>query len=66
MLCAVDEVAVDLFLSQRIKFTEIAHLVEQILEQHQNIAHPTLEDIKMADNWARDEVLNIVKSRKPC
>ena len=53
VLCAADEVAVELFLSQRIKFTDIASLVEQALEQHQAIAHPTLEEIVAADEWAR-------------
>ena len=60
VLCAADEVAVDLFLSQRIKFTDIAHLVEQTLEQHQSIAHPTLEEIMAADDWARQKVLELI------
>ena len=59
VVCAADEVAVDLFLSQRIKFIDIAHLVEQALEQHQSIAHPTLEEIMMADAWAREKVLKL-------
>ena len=60
VLCAADEVAVDLFLSQGIKFTDIAHLVEQALEQHQNIAHPTLEEILAADSWARQKMLELI------
>jgi len=60
VLCAADEVAVDFFLSQRIKFTDIAHLVEQTLEQHQSIAHPTLEEIMAADSWARQKVLELI------
>jgi 1-deoxy-D-xylulose-5-phosphate reductoisomerase len=60
VLCAADEVAVDLFLSQRIKFTDIANLIQQVLEQHQSLAHPTLEEITVADTWARQKVLEIV------
>jgi len=56
-LCAADEVAVDFFLSQRIKFTDIAKLVEKTLEQHQSTAHPTIEEIMAADTWARQKVL---------
>ncbi len=57
VLCAADEVAVELFLSQRIKFVDIANLVEQTLEQHQAITHPTLDEIMMADTWARQKTL---------
>ncbi|MBI3930577.1 MAG: 1-deoxy-D-xylulose-5-phosphate reductoisomerase [Chloroflexi bacterium] len=57
VLCAADEVAVELFLSQRIKFSDIARLVEQILVEHNPIACPTLEEIMTADAWAREKVL---------
>lgn len=56
VLCGADEVAVELFLSERIKFTDIARLVEQALERHQAISHPTVEEILAADSWAREEV----------
>ena len=59
VLCAADEVVVELFLSQRIKFTDIAHLIEQVLEQHQAIAYPTLEEIMAADAWAREKVTQL-------
>ncbi len=59
VLCAADEIAVELFLSQRIKFTDIARLVEQILEEHEAIAHPTLEEIIAADAWARERVIQL-------
>ena len=36
-LCAADEVAVELFLKRAIKFTDIAALVEQIVQEHQTI-----------------------------
>ena len=53
-LCAADEVAVELFLNNRIKFTDIAEIVQKTLEQHQNITHPALEEILAADAWARE------------
>jgi 1-deoxy-D-xylulose-5-phosphate reductoisomerase len=54
--CAADEVAVALFLARRIKFTDIALMVERALERHQAVAHPTLDDIMAADGWAREQV----------
>jgi 1-deoxy-D-xylulose-5-phosphate reductoisomerase len=56
VLCAADEIAVELFLSKRIKFTDIARLVGQALAEHKSIAHPTLEEILAADNQAREKV----------
>jgi 1-deoxy-D-xylulose-5-phosphate reductoisomerase len=60
VLCAADEVAVELFLSQRIRFVDIASFTERVLEQHQAIAHPSLEEIMAAEAWARERVLKLV------
>jgi len=57
VLCGADEVAVELFLSHHIKFTDIARLVEPALEAHQATSHPTLEEILAADSWAREKVM---------
>ncbi|MFC1950253.1 1-deoxy-D-xylulose-5-phosphate reductoisomerase [Chloroflexota bacterium] len=66
VLCAADEVTVELFLSQRIKFVDIARLVEMVLEEHQVIAHPTLEEITVADTWARQKVIELASGDSPC
>jgi 1-deoxy-D-xylulose-5-phosphate reductoisomerase len=66
VLCGADEMAVDLFLRGRIGFLEIAHLIEQVLEKHQNINSPTLEDILEADNWARQQALRLMDGVKKC
>jgi len=66
VLCAADEVAVELFLSRRIKFTDIAKLVEQVLAQHQVVAQPTLDEIVAADAWAREKVLRLATGDNPC
>ena len=60
VLCAADEVAVELFLSQRINFIDIAGFIEQTLAQHQATAHPTIEEILAADAWAREKILKLV------
>ena len=66
VLCAADEVAVELFLSQRIKFVDIADIVDRALQQHQAIAHPTLEEIMAADAWARQRVMQHITGDNPC
>ncbi|MEE8194769.1 MAG: 1-deoxy-D-xylulose-5-phosphate reductoisomerase, partial [Dehalococcoidales bacterium] len=67
VLCAADEVAVELFLSQQIKFSGIARLIERVLEQHQPVAQPALEEITAADAWARDKALKLAQGDKyPC
>jgi 1-deoxy-D-xylulose-5-phosphate reductoisomerase len=54
VLCAADEVAVELFLNRKIGFTDIARIVQDTLEQHRNVSRPSLEDILAADEWARE------------
>ena len=61
VLCAADEIAVELFLSRLITFVDIARYVGETLEQHQAIASPGLDEIMAADAWARQKVLNLVK-----
>ena len=56
MLCAADEVAVDLFLQGKIGFLDIPKLVEKALGRHKAKDHPSLYDILAADAWAREEV----------
>ena len=59
VLCAADEVAVELFLAGRIGFTEIAGVIGRTLEQHRVIAQPTLEEIEAADAWGRETLLKM-------
>ena len=66
VLCAADEVAVELFLAERINFVDIANLIEKVLAQHQAINHPTVEEIMAADVWAREKVLLLAKGDNPC
>jgi 1-deoxy-D-xylulose-5-phosphate reductoisomerase len=66
VLCAADEVAVEHFLKKKLRFTEIARLVEQVLGQHQNIEHPGMEDILAADGWARGEAFKLADGVFQC
>ena len=53
VLNAANEEFVQAFLERRVSFTDIARYVEKILELHQSISQPTLDDILEADKWAR-------------
>jgi 1-deoxy-D-xylulose-5-phosphate reductoisomerase len=57
VLCAADEIAVQLFLEQRIAFPQIAEIIDKSISLHQNVNNPTLEEILSADEWARDTAL---------
>ncbi len=57
VLCAADELAVEMFLDRRIGFTDIPHLVEMVLEKHNNSQQPDIDDIMAADKWARETIL---------
>ncbi len=59
VLCAADEVAVDLFLQHRIGFLDIARVVEETIDRHHNMEQPSLEEIQVADSWAREAALQI-------
>jgi 1-deoxy-D-xylulose-5-phosphate reductoisomerase len=54
VLCAADEVAVQLFLDHEVGFTDISRIVQQALEQHRSADQPSLGEILAADNWARE------------
>jgi 1-deoxy-D-xylulose-5-phosphate reductoisomerase len=59
VLCAADEVAVDLFLNGRIGFLDIPRIISTTLEQHQSTSNPSLSDITQADYWAREQAHSI-------
>jgi 1-deoxy-D-xylulose-5-phosphate reductoisomerase len=62
VLSAADEVAVELFEDRHIGFLGIPRLVEKVLEGHDPIPHPNLEDIMSMDAWARDKARDLVSS----
>jgi len=63
VLNAADEVAVEFFLNGKIKFMEISQIIQDTLQNHEVILRPGIDDILLADRWARDRVLNRIKIR---
>ena len=59
VLCGADEAAVELFLEDKIRFTQIAISVEKVLSRHHGKEHPALDEILAADLWAREETQNV-------
>jgi 1-deoxy-D-xylulose-5-phosphate reductoisomerase len=62
VLNAANEVAVSYFLEKRMRFPQIWQTVEQVMNAHESIAHPGLDEILQADQWARAEAGRHVKS----
>lgn len=54
VLCGADEMAVQLFLSGRITFSEIPKVIENTLHNQNFKENPTLQEILKADEWARE------------
>jgi 1-deoxy-D-xylulose-5-phosphate reductoisomerase len=58
VLNAANEVAVRLFLEEKIPFTRITELVDAALQRHSVLADPGAEELLRADAWARNFVLS--------
>ncbi len=55
VLNAANEVAVEAFCNCRINFEQISQTVASVMDRHQPVAHPSLDEILSADAWARAE-----------
>jgi 1-deoxy-D-xylulose-5-phosphate reductoisomerase len=64
VLNAANEVAVSSFLEKRMRFPQIWQTVERVMNAHESIAHPGLDEILQADQWARAEAATHVESLK--
>ena len=61
---AANEIAVSAFLDRQVRFPEIWGIVEQVMNQHTPVAHPDLDAILGADQWARAQAQGCVESAK--
>jgi len=55
VLNAANEVAVGEFLKEKLRFVDISSLVEKVMLKHKVKNKPSLEDIRDADSWAKQE-----------
>jgi 1-deoxy-D-xylulose-5-phosphate reductoisomerase len=56
VLNAANEASVAAFLAGNLGFHEIVPACREVLEQHQVLANPTLDQLLAADRWAREEI----------
>jgi 1-deoxy-D-xylulose-5-phosphate reductoisomerase len=59
---AANEIAVAAFLDRHVRFPQIWQTVEEVMNRHASIAHPHLDAILRADQWARAEATRFVES----
>jgi 1-deoxy-D-xylulose-5-phosphate reductoisomerase len=59
---AANEIAVAAFLDRRLRFPNIWQIVEEVMDRHTLVAHPDLDAILAADQWARVEARECVKA----
>jgi len=66
VLSAANEMAVELFLSEKLSYLEIMPTVEKACEAHRAefVEHPSYEEIIHYDAWARDWVRDLVTGGK--
>ncbi len=62
VLNAANEVAVEAFLKDKIKFSSIIAIVEKVIERHRNKKEPDLSDLCQADQWGRREARRLIGS----
>lgn len=55
VLNAANEVAVDLFLQNKIRLTDIPRICRSVLEFHPYSPSPSLEELLKLDSWGRNE-----------
>jgi 1-deoxy-D-xylulose-5-phosphate reductoisomerase len=60
VLNAANEVAVRAFLDRRISYNDIVRTVSSVMERHEKLSNPDINDIFAADEWARENVLTIL------
>ncbi len=59
---AANEIAVAAFLDRQVRFPDIWRVVEEVMNRHAPVAHPDLDAILEADQWARAQARECVEA----
>ncbi len=59
-LNGANEVAVEQFIGGSIKFTDIAKVIEQVMNNHTVIENPGIDDVIDADIWSRHKSVEVI------
>jgi len=57
---AANEITVAAFLDRQVRFPQIWQIVESVMERHTSVAHPDLDAILAADQWAREQTRAVI------
>lgn len=63
ILSAADDVAVAAFLDGGLRFNDIPIVIESVMDRHEPISEPTLDDIRYVDNWARQVATSLIPTQ---
>lgn len=63
VLSSADEVVVDAFLTNRIRFTDIPAILRSVMDKHAVIPRPNLDDILTVDAWAKSAARECIKKQ---
>lgn len=62
VLSSADEIVVGAFLEKRIGFMDIPEILQSVMEKHNVISNPTLEDILDTDQWAKSTAHSLINT----
>ena len=63
VLNSANEVLVNEFLNDKIGFYDIPYYIEDILEKHESISNPSIEDILEVDRWSREYIQKAILNK---
>jgi len=64
VLNGANEIAVQAFLDEEIRFTDIAGVIKNVMNAHQPVFSPVLTDIINADREARERAVKSIKEKR--
>ena len=60
-LIGADEAAVELFINEKIDFSDMYYLIEKTIHSHRSINNPSLEEMENTSKWAIENVYKLSK-----
>ena len=59
---AANEIAVDAFLNEKIRFFDISEIIDSVIKETDYIKNPTIDDIMNTNALARKQAIQIIQS----
>jgi len=61
VLNAANEIAVEMFLKEKIKFVDLHRIIDKVIQKHHSVMNPSLADILATDKWAREQAKELME-----